>query len=72
MRTTITRAVRAARQLQQRYNAIGGPTLAAGVTLFGFLAMFALLVLGVAALGDVSAGDHNLASDLTRDLGLTG
>lgn len=64
--------MKAARELQRRYNAVGGPTLAGGVTLYGFLAMFALLVLGVAALGYLSAGDRNLAGDLTRDLGLTG
>ncbi len=72
MRAAIGKTVRAGRELQRRYDAIGGPTLAGGVTLYGFLAMFALLVLGVAALGYVSAGNRNLASDLTRDLGLTG
>lgn len=72
MRTAIGTTVKAARELQRRYNAVGGPTLAGGVTLYGFLAMFALLVLGVAALGYLSAGDRNLAGDLTRDLGLTG
>lgn len=72
VRNALGTAVRSARELQRRYNAIGGPTLAGGVTLYGFLAMFALLVLGVAALGYLSAGDQNLASELTRDLGLTG
>ncbi|MFO7590008.1 MAG: YhjD/YihY/BrkB family envelope integrity protein [Acidimicrobiia bacterium] len=72
LRTAIGTALKAARELQRRYNAIGGPTLAGGVTLYGFLAMFALLVLGVAVLGYISAGDSNLAGDLTRELGLTG
>lgn len=72
LRSGIETTVKAARELQRRYNAVGGPTLAGGVTLYGFLAMFALLVLGVAALGYISAGNRNLAGDLTRDLGLTG
>lgn len=60
------------KELQRRYDAIAGPTLAGGVTLYGFLALFALLVLGVAALGFVSADNSHLAEDITRDLGLTG
>jgi len=72
VRHAIGTSVRTIRELQRRYNAISGPTLAGGVTLYGFLAMFALLVLGVAALGYVSAENQNLASDLARDLGLTG
>ena len=70
--TAITTAIRAARELQRRYNALGGPTLAGGVTLYGFLAMFALLVLGVAVLGYVSAGTHDFATTISHDLGLDG
>lgn len=60
------------RELQRRYNAISGPTLAGGVTLYGFLALFALLVLGVALLGFISADNSHLAEDIAADLGLTG
>ncbi len=60
------------RELQRRYNAISGPTLAGGVTLYGFLALFALLVLAVAALGFLSADNSDLAADIVGDLGLTG
>ena len=68
----IRRAIDWLRELQRRYNAIAGPTLAGGVTLYGFLALFALLVLGVAMLGFVSADNSHLAHDITQDLGLTG
>jgi membrane protein len=68
----IRRAVDWLREVQRRYDAIAGPTLAGGVTLYGFLALFALLVLGVAVLGFVSADNSHLAEDITHDLGLTG
>jgi membrane protein len=60
------------KELQRRYNAIAGPTLAGGVTLYGFLALFALLVLAVAALGFLSADNSHLAEDIVREIGLTG
>ena len=60
------------RALQRHYSNIGGPTLAAGVALYGFLALFALLVLAVAVLGFLSVGNEHLARDITDDLGLTG
>ena len=68
----ISRAFGWLRELQHRYNAISGPTLAGGVTLYGFLALFALLVLGVAILGFLSADNSHLARDITAELGLTG
>jgi uncharacterized BrkB/YihY/UPF0761 family membrane protein len=33
------------RELQQRYNAIHGSSLVAAITLYGFLALFALLII---------------------------
>jgi len=68
----VSRAISRLRELQHRYNAISGPTLAGGVTLYGFLALFALLVLGIAILGFVSADNSHLAQDITAELGLTG
>jgi membrane protein len=68
----IRRAVTRALDVQRRYSAIGGQTLAAGVTLYSFLALLALLVLVVAGLGFLSVGDASLARDLAHDLGLTG
>jgi membrane protein len=40
--------------------------------LYGFLALFALLVLGVAILGFLSADNTHLAADIAGELGLTG
>jgi len=68
----VSRAFGWLRELQRRYNAISGPTLAGGVTLYGFLALFALLVLGVAILGFLSADNSHLARDIAAELGLTG
>lgn len=68
----VSRAVGWLRGLQRRYNTISGPTLAGGVTLYGFLALFALLVLGVAILGFLSADNSHLAHDIAGELGLTG
>jgi membrane protein len=61
-----------AREVQRSYSRIGGQALAAGIALYGFLALFALLVLAVAVLGFASAGNAHLARDVSRDLGLTG
>ena len=69
---SVPRSFQWLRELQRRYNAIGGPTLAGGVTLYGFLALFALLVLGVAVLGLLSADNSHLAEDIAGELGLTG
>jgi membrane protein len=60
------------RDVQRRYTQIGGQALAGGIALYGFLAVFALLVLGVAVLGFLSVGDKGLAHSITGDLGLTG
>ncbi len=58
--------------VQKRYSAAGGSALAAQITLIGFTAMFALIVLATAVVGFLSANDQNFAKDLVHDLGLTG
>lgn len=58
--------------LQRRYSAAHGQVLAAGITLYGFLALFALLVLAVAVLGFLSDGNADLAHNITSELGLHG
>jgi membrane protein len=68
----VRRVLARVRDVQQRYSAIGGPTLAAGVTLYGFLALFAILVLAIAALGYLSVNNEDLATTIADDLGLTG
>jgi membrane protein len=72
MATRLRRAVDWLRGVQRGYSSIGGPTLAAGVALYGFLALFALLVLAVAVLGFLSVDNQHLARDITHELGLTG
>ncbi len=58
--------------LRRRYVAARGATLAASITLYGFLALFALMVLAIAVLGFLSAGGADLARNLPRHLGLSG
>ena len=60
------------RAIQRRYLAINGRTLAAGVTLYSFLALFAIIVLAVAVLGFLSVSRASLGRDIAADLGLTG
>lgn len=58
--------------LQKRTTALGGSYLAAAVTLTLFLSLFPLLVVALAVLGFLSAGNEHLASDIVSDLGLEG
>ena len=60
------------RELQQRYNAIHGSSLAAAITLYGFLALFALLILAVAIIGLIAGGQKGFAKEVVGDLGITG
>ena len=46
--------------------------LAAAISLYGFLALFAVILLAIAVLGFLSAGGARLATDLPHQLGLTG
>jgi membrane protein len=71
-RSILHRTVRWIRDIQRRYSAAGGQVLAGGVALYGFLSLFALLVLAVAVLGFLSAGDANLPQRIVNDLGLSG
>lgn len=64
--------VPAAVEVQQRYTAEGGSALAASITLYGFLALFAVIVLAIAVLGFLSAGGAHVARDLPNQLGLSG
>ncbi len=59
-------------EVQRRYVEVRGSALAASITLYGFLALFAVTVLAVAVLGFVSAGGANVAQTITKQLGLTG
>jgi uncharacterized BrkB/YihY/UPF0761 family membrane protein len=59
-------------RVQQRYNEANGRASANSITLDGFLALFALLVLAAAVLGFVSANDHDIAHRIVNSLGVKG
>jgi membrane protein len=65
-------AMSTARAVQLRYRDAGGTALAASITLYLFLALFAVTVLAVAVLGFLSAGGAHLARDLPSQLGVSG
>ncbi|HEY5166115.1 MAG TPA: YihY/virulence factor BrkB family protein [Acidimicrobiia bacterium] len=64
--------VSAALDVQRRYTEERGSALAASITLYGFLALFAVTALAIAALGFLSAGGAHVARDLPNRLGVSG
>jgi membrane protein len=64
--------VRLALEVQGRVGEIGGGILASSVTLTIFLSLLPMLLVAIAVLGFVSAGDATVAGDLVRGLGLSG
>lgn len=64
--------VTAVLEVQRRYTEERGSALAASITLYGFLALFAVTALAIAVLGFLSAGGAHVARDLPNQLGLTG
>lgn len=64
--------VRLAHEVQGRVGEIGGGFLASAVTLTIFLSLLPMLLVAIAVLGFVSAGDSTVAGDLINGLGLTG
>ncbi len=65
-------ALGGALRIQETYRAIRGTSLAASITLYGFLALFSLAVLAVGVLGFVAANQDHVARDLNDQLGLHG
>jgi membrane protein len=61
-----------ARTVYRRYNDLNGRATAAAITLYGFLALFAIAVLAVAIVGFFAAGNDNVAHDIVSWLGLSG
>jgi uncharacterized BrkB/YihY/UPF0761 family membrane protein len=53
--------VSGARDVQRRYTEERGSALAASITLYGFLALFAMTALAIAVLGFLSAGGAHVA-----------
>ena len=64
--------VSAALDVQRRYTQERGSALAASITLYGFLALFAVTALAIAVLGFLSAGGAHVARDLPNQLGVSG
>jgi membrane protein len=58
--------------VHRRVDELGGGFLASAVTLTIFVSLFPLLLMAIAALGFIAAGDETLATDLIENLGLTG
>ncbi len=59
-------------EVNGRVGELGGGFLASAVTLSLFLSLFPLMLVTIAVLGFIAAGDDSLASDLVGNLGLTG
>lgn len=55
-----------------RVRDIGGGPLASSIALAGFLSLFPLLLVGIAVVGVLSAGDTDFAPEVVDQLGLTG
>ena len=66
------RIVSRARDVYERYNELNGRATAAAITIYGFLALFALAVLAVAIVGFVESGNDHVAEDIVNWLGVTG
>jgi len=64
--------VSGALDIQRRYTEERGSALAASITLYGFLALFAVTALAIAVVGYLSAGGAHVARDLPNQLGLSG
>jgi membrane protein len=60
------------RVVARRYRELNGRVSAAAITLYGFLALFALCVLAVAIVGVLATGNDHVAEDIVNWLGLHG
>lgn len=58
--------------VHERVGAVGGGTLSSAIALAAFLSLFPLLVVGIAVMGFLSAGDVDFADDVVDELGLEG
>lgn len=56
----------------ERFGAIGGGPLASSIALAAFVSLFPLMLVVIAVLGFVAAGDSGFATSLVNDLGLRG
>jgi membrane protein len=68
----VRRIVERVRAIARRYSELNGRLSAAAITLYGFLALFALCVLAVAVVGIFATGNDDVAHDIVSWLGLHG
>lgn len=68
----LRRSYQFARAVLGRYSALNGRNTAAAITLYGFLALFALAVLAIAVLGFVSSREADVAGRIVNWLGVEG
>lgn len=66
------RIIERVRAIARRYAELNGRVSAAAITLYGFLALFALCVLAVAIVGIVASGNDHVAHDIVSWFGLHG
>ncbi|MGH9114153.1 MAG: YihY/virulence factor BrkB family protein [Acidimicrobiales bacterium] len=64
--------LRPAVDVHRRVGAVGGGPLSSSVALAGFLSLFPLLLVGIAVLGFLSAGDVDFPDEVVEQLGLEG
>jgi membrane protein len=64
--------LRPAVDVHRRVGAVGGGPLSSSVALAGFLSLFPLLLVGIAVLGFLSAGDVDFPEEVVEELGLEG
>jgi membrane protein len=64
--------VRSILPVHERVGAVGGGPLSSSIALGAFLSLFPLLLIGVAVLGFVSAGNTDFAAEVVDQLGLEG
>jgi membrane protein len=60
------------RSFVRRFNQLNGRANAAAITLYGFLALFAITLLAVAVVGFVDSGRQDVAANIVEFLGVTG
>ena len=70
--TAVGKIVSRGRAYYERYLEINGRATAAAITLYGFLALFALCALAVAIVGILATGNDNVAEDIVNYLGVHG
>jgi uncharacterized BrkB/YihY/UPF0761 family membrane protein len=68
----VRRIIERVRAIARRYSELNGRVSAAAITLYGFLALFALCVLSVAVVGLLAKGNDHVAEDIVSWLGLHG